>query len=236
MKGSRLPVAASALSSIAIFKDISLDECAAIASRCNGSQFAAGEEIISYQDPTNDVYFVVSGEVRATIFTAAGKKVSFRDISAGNVFGEWAAIDGESRSSSVVSISDAFVASISAATFKDVVTTQPAIAWTLMRDLTQLARQLSARIVEYSALGVAERLHAELLRIARQHMDSETTAKIAALPTNEELASRISTRREAVNRELRRLEKMGFIERDADKNIIIDVARVERLVKEAAGE
>ena len=219
-----------------LFKDISLDECAAIAERCSGSRFAAGEEIISCLDPTNDVFFLVSGDVRATIFTAAGKKVSFRDIRAGNVFGEWAAIDGEARSSSVLAITDAFVASMSAETFKDVVTSHPAIGWTLMRDLTQLARRLSARIVEYSALGVAERLHAELLRIARQHLVSETTATIGALPTNEELASRISTRREAVNRELRRLEKGGFIERDTDKNIIIDVARLEQLVREAAGE
>ena len=89
MSGSNRTVAALALHSIAVFREISLEECAAIAERCGGRQYANGEEIISYRDQTNDVYFIVSGDVRATIFTYSGKKVSFRDIGAGNVFGNY---------------------------------------------------------------------------------------------------------------------------------------------------
>ena len=37
------------------------------------------------------------------------------------------------------------------------------MAWTLLQDLTVLAHQLSARIVECSALGVADRLEIERL-------------------------------------------------------------------------
>ena len=61
----------------------------------------------------------------ATVFTAGGKKVTFRDISAGEVFGEWSAIDNHPRSSSVVALSDAFVVSMSAGALKDMVTTRP---------------------------------------------------------------------------------------------------------------
>ncbi len=238
MKGpSRaLPVAASALGSLSLFKELSLDECAAIAERCTGRQFSANEEIISYKDDTNDVFFIISGKVRATIFTAAGKKVTFRDIDAGEVFGEWSAIDDNPRSSSVVALSDAFVVSMSASAFKGMVTSHPQMAWTLLRDLTVLARQLSARIVEYSALGVADRLHVELLRLASDNLLEDGSALIPAFPTNEELASRISTRREAVNRELRHLERMGLIGRDGNARIITDVSLLEEMVREAGGE
>ena len=238
MKGpSRgLQVAASALASLSLFKELSLDDCAAIAERCSGRRFSANEEIISYKDATNDVFFIISGKVRATIFTAAGKKVTFRDIDAGEVFGEWSAIDEHPRSSSVVALADAFVVSMPAGAFKDMVITHPKMAWTLLRDLTVLARQLSARIVEYSALGVTDRLHVELLRLAGDNLLGDGSAVIPAFPTNEELASRISTRREAVNRELRRLEKMGLIARDGSARIITDVSLLEKMVHEAGSE
>ena len=229
-------MAASALGSLSLFKGLNLDECAAIAKHCTGKRFSASEEIISYKDATNDVFFIISGKVRATIFTAAGKKVTFRDIGAGEVFGEWSAIDNHPRSSSVVALSDAFVVSMSAGAFKDMVTAHPPMAWTLLQDLTVLARQLSARIVEYSALGVADRLHVELLRLASDHLQEDGSAVISAFPTNEELASRISTRREAVNRELRHLERLGLIGRDGSTRIITDVALLEEMVREAGGE
>lgn len=231
-----LPVAASALGSLSLFRGLTLEECAAIAKRCTGRQFSSNEAIISYKDHTNDVFFIISGKVRATIFTAAGKKVTFRDIDAGEVFGEWSAIDDHPRSSSVVALSDAFVVSMSASAFKDMVTNHPSMAWTLLQDLTVLARQLSSRIVDYSALGVTDRLHVELLRLGSDNLLEDGSAVIPAFPTNEELASRISTRREAVNRELRHLERMGLIARDGSARIITNVALLEEMVREAGGE
>ena len=109
----------------------------------------------------------------------------------------------------MVALSDSFVVSMSPVTFKDIVTTHPWIAWTLLKDLTHLVRQLSDRVIEFTALGVVDRLHVELLRLAREGLRDDGTAVITPFPTNDELASRISTRREAVNRELRHLENNG---------------------------
>ena len=105
-----------------------------------------------------------------------------------------------------------------------------------MQELTRLARQLSGRIVEFSALGVAGRLHAELLRLAEQNVQADGSGVITPFPTNEELASRISTRREAVNRELRRLEKLKLLERDTNKRIIRDLEGFRELVSDAEGD
>ena len=45
-----------------------------------------------------------------------------------------------------------------------------------MRELTRLVRSLSERVVEFSTLGVKNRIHAELLRLAREHMRDGNTA------------------------------------------------------------
>ena len=50
------------------------------------------------------MYFVVEGEVRATSYSLEGKEVIFRDIVAGEMFGEYAAIDGRPRAADVVAL------------------------------------------------------------------------------------------------------------------------------------
>jgi CRP/FNR family transcriptional regulator, cyclic AMP receptor protein len=62
------------------------------------------------------------------------------------------------------------------------------------------------------------------------------TASIDPTPTHAEIASRTSTHREAVTRELNRLTKMGIIEQRSRVLWIKDLARLEALVRDAGGE
>ncbi len=62
------------------------------------------------------------------------------------------------------------------------------------------------------------------------------TASIDPAPTHAEIASRTSTHREAVTRELNRLTKMGILEQRSRVLWIKDLARLEALVRDAGGE
>lgn len=238
MKGAKrgLPVAAQTLSGIQLFQALSAEHRTAIAEHCAGSHHESGQEIVAYRDDSSDVYFIASGSVRATLFSYSGKRVSFREIGPGQIFGEWSAIDGEPRASNVVALADTFIVSMSATAFKAVVTEHPEIAWHLLEELTRLARGLTERVIEFSTMDVKNRLHAELLRMAQDDLCDDGSGVIAPFPTNEELASRISTRREAVNRELRHLEKTGLLQRSSDARIITNVALLANMVKEAGGD
>jgi CRP-like cAMP-binding protein len=99
-----------------------------------------------------------------------------------------------------------------------------------------LVRLLSARVFEFSALAVRNRIHAELLRLAREHMDAGNTAAISPSPTHADIASRISTHREAVTREYHNLSESGLIEQRRGKLVIHDIARLETMVREVMGE
>ena len=50
----------------------------------------------------DEVFFIISGEVRVDIYSLAGKVVSFRELGPGEVFGEYPAIDRGPRSADVV--------------------------------------------------------------------------------------------------------------------------------------
>ena len=52
------------------------------------AQLRGGTQILSREARDRDVYFVVSGKVRVTTYSAAGRQVTFRDCGPGEFFGE----------------------------------------------------------------------------------------------------------------------------------------------------
>lgn len=226
---------AETLRGIDLFTDLSADERRELAGHCQVHHFEADKRIVSREDSSTDVYFIVSGKVRVTIFSRSGKEVSFRDLAAGQLFGDVSAIDGGPRSASVVTLSDAIIVSMPAEVFWGVLRKYSAAAEVMLRELTRLVRSLSERVVEFSTLGVKNRIHAELLRLAREHMLDANKAVIMPAPTHNEIASRVSTHREAVTRELNHLAQDGLIERQRGGLAILDVARLSRLVEDVHG-
>lgn len=217
-----------------LFKGLLDDKLSDLARGCRWRTYPTGRQIIGYQDSSQDVFFIVTGKVRVTIFSLAGKEVSYRDIEAGNTFGELAAIDGQMRSADVIALEDSLLGSMPAERFWETVNTHPEVAGALLRHLTGLIRLYSERIFEFSTIGVRNRIHAELLRLARAATD-ENLALISPAPTHAEIASRISTHREAVTRELNNLIRIGLLERASAGIQVLDVARLEQMVDEVLG-
>jgi CRP-like cAMP-binding protein len=95
-------------------------------------------------------------------------------------------------------------------------------------------RVLTTRVFEFSTLAVNNRIQAELLRLARQAGGVDgNIATIEPAPKHAEIASRISTHREAVAREISRLEALGLLQRKSRRIIITDLRRLARMVEEA---
>ena len=101
----------------------------------------------------------------------------------------------------------------------------------MMAYLVDLVRKLSDRVVEYSVLTVRNRIHAELLRLAREQIVDGNTATLSPAPKHADIAGRVATHREAVTRELNVLVGEGCMERRPGALVISDVSRLERLVK-----
>lgn len=208
----------------------------ALAGHCRWQRFASGQQIVGHLDTTRDVFFVVEGRVRATSYSLTGREVSYRDVTAGDMVGEFSAIDGAPRSADVIALTDCLFATMSADLFWQVLRQQPEVAAATLKSLTGQLRALTERVFEFSTLAVNNRIHAELLRLSRLQDISENTAVITPAPTHAELASRISTHREAVTRELNALARAGLIERDGNALRITDVAELSRMVQLVLGE
>ncbi len=224
------------LSDIEPFKDLPLRDLEALARRCRWRQFAPHQQIVGHQEETRDVFFIARGHVRVTLYSLLGKEVTFRDLDAGEMFGELAAIDGQPRSANVVALTNTLLASMSANEFWEVLRDYPAVAAATLRRLALHVRDLSERVFEFSTLAVKNRIHAELLRLARRHPEVDNTAAISPAPTHTDIANRISTHREAVTRELNDLARAGLLERRPKTLIIRDVSKLARMVQQILGE
>ena len=106
----------------------------------------------------------------------------------------------------------------------------------LLPQLVTKIPALTTRVYEFSTLAVSNRIQAELLRLASLADPAGKAARIAPAPTHTEIASRVSTHREAVTRELARLSRIGLIERERNALLVKDVERLAEMVHEATGE
>jgi CRP-like cAMP-binding protein len=152
------------------------------------------------------------------------------------MFGEISAIDSQPRSLSVVALTEMLVAIMPAYVFRELLREYHQSATAMMLRLTTLVRCLSDRVVEFSTLGVRDRIRVELLRLARKSSPGQNTAVIFPVPTHTEIANRISTHREAVTRELGNLCRAGLLERHKGSLVIRDVDKLSTIVSDVLGE
>jgi CRP/FNR family transcriptional regulator, cyclic AMP receptor protein len=159
--------ASASLAGISILRRLSAEVLAGVQQRCDFRRYGQGELIVDYLDQSDEVFFIICGEVRVTIYSLAGKVVSFRDLGSGEVFGEYPAIDRGPRSASVEARSSCLVAILPGAAFRELIEMEPVVALAMLPELVTKIRGLTTRIYEFSTLAVSNRIQAELLRLQR---------------------------------------------------------------------
>jgi CRP/FNR family cyclic AMP-dependent transcriptional regulator len=228
-----MPRQTETLARIGLFAGLDAAEIARLDTQCIWRRFEAGTEILSRSDSSADIYFIVAGTVRVIISSVNGRDTVFRDIEAGSYFGELAAIDGRERSASIVARTNATLARMPAAVFRELAMRNGPLCYQLLENAVAQIRYLTERINEFRVLDVRHRIYAELVRLARLPAPGATEAVISPPPVHQEIADRISSRREAVARELKNLEREGLLARRRGALAITDLAALTRRIESA---
>jgi CRP-like cAMP-binding protein len=125
--------------------------------------------------------------------------------------------------------------------FTQLLEDNPALSLAMMRDLARLIRQSTVRIMDLSTLGANNRVHAELLRLARRankeagNRDA-ASAMLKPIPVHSDIASRVSTTRETVARVFGDLARQGIIHREGDALRVDALHKLEEMVLQFRGE
>ena len=217
------------------FHKLSASDLDSIGNRCRWQRCRAGEIILRCQDDSDSIFFIVEGSVRLTFYAMSGHEVILGELMAGEMFGELAALDGQRRSATGVVKIDALLAVMPAHVFLDLLRTDSEIAFAILQRLTRLVRRLTERVVDFSTLAVRHRIHVALLRMAQDHRTLPNQAIISPAPTHCDLASLISTHREAVTRELNDLIRNKLLQRGDHSLVVLDMDRLTEMVREVRG-
>lgn len=189
------------------------------------------ETIFRQGDTDSSLCLIVEGKVRVFRLSPSGNETSINIFGAGDIIGEFAAIDGEPRSASAKAIERCTLLQIPGQQVVQRMREMPDLAINMARLLVGKVRWTAGyaeTIAQYDAAG---RLLHILLLYNEQFGRAVEPGKRYELDlalNQTDLASLVGARREWVNRILKNWLRQGLIEYDAGKIIILDLPRVQR--------
>lgn len=199
--------------------------------RSRWRHYSAHAQIIHEGSAPGDVHFVLSGKVRIVGYSDSGREVAYGEIEPGGYFGELSALDGAPRSANAVALTETLTATLRGREFAAVVARHPGLALEVMRRLTAIVREADARIMSLSTLTAANRIRADLLRLACKSMVDARSAMIMPSPSHADIAARVGTSRETVSRILAGLRRKGLVQCRRGALRVPDVARLAELAE-----
>jgi len=155
---------------------------------------------------------VISGRLSAETLMSDGQEAFLGDVEPGELIGEAFAFERCDTPLSVTVDEAAEVWCFQRGHFARVFEGHSCFATAVVRAMCRRQCRTIQRMAEALTLSMSQRLAAELLRLAEADAAGMTIGK---LPTHRQIALRIATQREAVTKELGRMERSGAIRREA---------------------
>jgi CRP/FNR family cyclic AMP-dependent transcriptional regulator len=198
----------------------------AIASRGGVRAYPAHAVLVTESDHSDALFIILAGRVKAYGSADDGREVVYSILGAGETFGEMS-LDGGPRSASVMTLEPTQCAVVPGHEVRAFLASHPDFALHLIRKLIRLARASTERVKSLALEDVYSRV-ARLLRSLAEEPEGAGPEGSAAPPapaagaefrvavlreklTQKDIAERVGSSREMVNRVLKSLSEGGYI-------------------------
>jgi CRP/FNR family cyclic AMP-dependent transcriptional regulator len=184
-----------------------------------------GESLSFEGEPSDVLYFVFAGVVKAFKTSADGKEQIFRIIRPGESFNDVPALSGGVNLVSVEAMGPVVLHGIKKKDLETIIKERPQVALNVIQVLSQRVQELVDLVEDFSFRHVTGRVAKMLLEYADH--------KVGEGPrlTQQEMAAMIGTAREMVGRSLKNLEGAGTIRMERNRIIIANL----QVLRELAG-
>ncbi|MEM6999868.1 MAG: Crp/Fnr family transcriptional regulator [Pseudomonadota bacterium] len=185
--------------------------------------FGVGEAIFVRGDLGGYLYGIISGKVRVTVQSLDGRELSLNTMSAGDIGGEIAALDGGDRTATWSAVESTTVFKLSREHLHQVMRNWPELAQHMIEVLCRRVRETSRQVEEAAFLSLPERLARLLLNMTEDNLEAGD-AKIRI--TQAELATFLNSTRQVVNGYLQNWQKQDLIDTGRGFVIVKDQQRL----------
>jgi len=219
------------LHGVPLFGTLSDDDLLEVAAVTVPRHFDAGEVVFREGDRSNTCYVVRSGRARAVREHSGRRTLTLATFGPGDIFGELAMFEDESRSATVETLDDTDVCAILGHDMRRLLRSHPDIAVKLLGALGRRLRETNERLARQSFQTVQSRVAAALAElVAAASADGAGETDVLITATQTDLAQLAGSSRESASRFLATLERAGVITQGRGKLTVHDPGRLEGYV------
>lgn len=206
--------------------DCSADLAGHIRSRGKLRSYALRATLVHRGDRIATLFVIIGGRAQAVLCSIDGQLVLLHEYRRGDCFGAMSPPYAATLDTDIVAADPVSAFLLEGGALAMLAEQHSCIALALLKVMVERLQRTSARMFEQVALSAVGRVHAELLRLARE--GAELTIRPA--PVLADLALRVSTTRETASRAVNALERRGIIRRDEECLIVVAPHRLEELI------
>ena len=181
-----------------------------------------GELILLEDEPTQTVYFVVTGVVKAFKTSAEGKEQILCILRPGDSFNDVSVFDGGPNPVSAIAMSRVRLYGISKADMETMLREHPGIALNIIKVLAGKVRHFVSLVEDLSFRHVTGRVAKLLLEYATNGSEEGKGKSPRPRLTQQDMAAMVGTAREVVGRSLKALEEEGAIRMERHRIAIVN--------------
>ena len=199
------------------------DDRRELEARAGHRRFKSGSTLMHEGAPGAEVVLVLTGRVKVTVTTADGREIVLQFCGPGELIGDLAVIDEESRSGTAEAMEPVEALAVAASDFRALIDRSPGFASAVLRNLVRRFRDADRRRVEFAAAQTLGRVGARLVELADRHGEPVEDGIAITLPiSQEELAGWTGSSREAVAKALQTLRELGCIRTERRRITVLD--------------
>ena len=173
-------------------------------------------------DPADAVYWIRSGRIKIYKVTEDGREMIVHMHQSGDLFGEMAFVDDAPREYFAEAMEDLSYLAIRRSDLFGLAKRKPGIIYRFAKLIGERRREAETTVETLLYKGVRERLAGQLLKLSRDYGIEDTRGRMLRIKiTHKDLASLIGSSRETVSLTLGDLRRVGLIDVNNDRKIII---------------
>ena len=209
------------LKGVSIFTNLDNQDLVRLSELMMAKDYPKDSLVFGQEEPGDALFIIASGRVKVVLYGESGKEITLSFFHQGDFFGEMSLLDDMPRSANVVTTEPSSLLILKREAFKRHLEEAPSTAMAVLAELSRRLRKADEIIGNLALLDVYGRVAHMLMDLAEREGEKvEDGILIHKRPTQQDIASMVSTSRETVSRALNEFQKRGLLEMDG-KSVIL---------------